>query len=293
MTTVLVTGATGYLGSAAARSLRASGHRVVGTARTPAAAEKLAAAGVHPVAATLEQPTSLVAALSTVDAVVHAAFGSGDGAAAAETAGVRAMLTAIGDRPFLYTSGIGVVGETGECQVGEDAPVRPPAWMGWRRELELATLAAGHGLVLRPALVYGRAGGLVLTGLIRAALQSGAARYVAPGTNEWPNVHVDDVGDLAARALDAAPGTVLHAVAGESTPRRVAEAIGRLIGRPEATTGVPPDRAPGMVPFADWLGTRQRVAAPHAHRLGWTPAGRPLEWEVERGSYRYLLAEPR
>jgi nucleoside-diphosphate-sugar epimerase len=144
--------------------------------------------------------------------------------------------------------------------------------------------------VLRPGLVYGHAGGLVLTGLIRAALESGAARYVAPGTNEWPNVHVDDVGELAALAVDTGgPGTILHAVGGESTPRRVAEAIGRLIGRPEATTGVAPDEAHGTVPYADWLGTRQRVAAPNARRLGWAPAGPPMTREIEYGSYRSLL----
>jgi NAD(P)-dependent dehydrogenase (short-subunit alcohol dehydrogenase family) len=54
MTTVLVTGATGYLGGAAARALRTRGHRVLGTTRTSAAAETLLAAGVRPVDATLE-----------------------------------------------------------------------------------------------------------------------------------------------------------------------------------------------------------------------------------------------
>lgn len=58
--------------------------------------------------------------------------------------------------------------------------------MTWRRELELATLAAA-GAVVRPGLVHGHAGGLVLTGLIQAALATGASRYVLPGDNAWPH----------------------------------------------------------------------------------------------------------
>jgi nucleoside-diphosphate-sugar epimerase len=254
------------------------------------AGEALGVAGVEPVTANLADPEALRAAMVGADAVVHTAFPTASDASAVETTGVRAMLDAIGDRPFLYTSGIGVVGDTGDRPVGEDDPVHPPAGMRWRRELELATLDAPHGLVLRPGLVYGRAGGLVVTGMINAAIRSGVSRYVLPGVTSWPNVHIDDVGELAALALEAAAGgAVLHAVAGESTPRDVAEAIGRLIGRPEATAGLPPDQARGVVPFADWLGANQRVTAGQSRALGWEPNGMPLTQEIEAGSYRSLL----
>lgn len=83
MISVLVTGATGYVGGAVVRALRARGHRVVGTTRTPTAGY---------VCATLEDPAGMVAAISTVDAVVHTAFpGTADGAAV-ETSAVTAML---------------------------------------------------------------------------------------------------------------------------------------------------------------------------------------------------------
>jgi hypothetical protein len=88
------------------------------------------------------------------------------------------------------------------------------------------------------------------------------------------------------RSLDA---SLSSAVAGESTPREVAAAVGRLIGRPEATVGLPPDQARGVVPFAGWLGTHQRVTAGNAARLGWKPTGVPLIEEIETGSYRSLL----
>jgi len=77
-----------------------------------------------------------------------------------------------------YTSGLGIVGDTGDRIVTEDDPVDPPPAMAWRRGLELDTLRADNGIVIRPPLVYGRGGGLVLTGLVRAAVAAGAARYL-------------------------------------------------------------------------------------------------------------------
>lgn len=280
MISVLVTGATGYIGGAVVRALRARGHRVVGTTRTPAAGY---------VRATLEAPASMIAAMSTVDAVVHTAFpGTADGAAV-ETSAVTAMLAAAGDRPFLYTSGIGVVGPTGAEPVGEAGPLNPMPWLSWRRDLELATLAAPHGLVVRPGLVYGRAGGLVLTALVGAAVATGVSAYVAPGTTAWPNIHVDDLGDLMAEVVTRAPAaTVLHGVTGESTPKQVAEAIGRLVGNPVAV-GLPLAEARERVPYAEWLTTHQRVGSSAAATLGWRPCQPDLPVDLEFGSYRDLL----
>lgn len=46
---ILVTGATGYIGMAAAKALRAEGHDVVGLARSDVATAKLLQAGIHPI----------------------------------------------------------------------------------------------------------------------------------------------------------------------------------------------------------------------------------------------------
>jgi NAD(P)-dependent dehydrogenase (short-subunit alcohol dehydrogenase family) len=46
---ILVTGATGYIGGAAARDLRAAGHKVSGLARSEASAAKLTQVGLSPI----------------------------------------------------------------------------------------------------------------------------------------------------------------------------------------------------------------------------------------------------
>ncbi len=116
------------------------------------------------------------------------------------------------------------------------------------------------------------------------------ARYLAPGDNSWPNVHLDDVSTLGVKALDNAPaGTVLHAVAGHSTPRRVAGAIARLIGRPDRAQALPEHRI-HEAPFGDGLRSNQRIDATMTRQLlDWSPIGPAIEEDITHGSYRSFL----
>src|SRR5215470_7374499 len=69
---VFVGGASGYIGSAVARSLKRRGHHVLGSARSDAAAEKLKTAGVEPVRADLSDAQSYGRAARNADAVIQA-----------------------------------------------------------------------------------------------------------------------------------------------------------------------------------------------------------------------------
>ena len=297
---VFVTGATGFVGAAAARALRERGHAVAGLARSAASAEALAAAGVDPVPGALGDADALRSGVARADAVVHAAFPRHylddlGGAIAAERAATAALLAALDGtgKPFVYTSGLGVVGDTGERTVDEDTPVEPPPHMAWRRELELDVLASGHGVVLRPPLVYGHGQGHVLEILVRTALERGAAAYPAPGTNPWPNVHVDDLGRAFALAAEGAPaGALLHVVGGVSSAREMSEAIGRLIGAPGATTALPLDVARRELPIADWMTVCQRIGSRRVRDLlGWRPEGPSIAADLAEGTYRRLLPQ--
>jgi NAD(P)H-binding len=71
---IFLTGGTGYIGSAVARTLIGQGHDVVGHARSPTSAARLRRAGVEPVLGALDDQQLLRRALSGADAIVLAAF---------------------------------------------------------------------------------------------------------------------------------------------------------------------------------------------------------------------------
>jgi nucleoside-diphosphate-sugar epimerase len=298
--TMFVTGATGFVGAAVAHAGLAAGCRVVGLARSEAAADRLAATGVEPCRGDLADPDRLADAIAAADVVAHCGFTRDahdrlDAAVRVETAATHRLAAACARRGarLLYTSGAGVVGPTGPEPVGEDAPLRTPAAMQWRRDLEEVVVDAG-GIVVRPAFVYGHAGGYVLRALLAVAVQRRASLYPAPGNHSWPNVHVDDLADLYLRAAAGPAGAIYHAAAGETTPRAVAVAIGRMIGAPQRTVSLPPADAVSRVPYAGWLmGPGIRVDTTKArHVLGWAPRRPGLLDDLEHGSYRQLLADP-
>ena len=278
---VLVTGATGYIGAAIARALTAAGHGVAGLARSSDAARRLEAAGVAAVAGDLTDTDSLAAARN-FDGVIHAAMQWGSDAGRIDESGVRAMLAALAGsaKPFVYTSGVWVMGNTGDRLAGEGAMLRPTPLVAWRPAVERMVLDAVEsnvrGIVIRPAVVYGRGGGIV-GAWVREAREHGAPRVVGDGGNRWSFVHVDDLADLYVRALlNSGGGQLYLAAEGPAlTVKEVAEAASRAGGAGGKVAYIPLEEARrNMGPLADALVLDQRVGSTKAGRLlGWTPRG--------------------
>lgn len=274
---VLVIGAAGYIGSAVAATLTRRGHEVIALQRTQPA-------DGFPYAVRLgdaTDPAALRAAITAdVDAVINLAQHSGD--QAVDEAATAALLDALTGRALVSTSGIWVLGATGREAAAEDAPTDAPAIVSYRPVIEQQILAAAErgvrAVVLRPGIVYGYGGGI--PGLfVDLARKHGSGRYVgAPGTR-WAMVHVDDLAELYALAVESAPaGALLHGVdePAVSTVALAAAAdvaaggTGRAAFWPQAEAAA----AIGK-PFADALALDQAVSATKTQELlGWKPAAR-------------------
>lgn len=288
---VFLTGASGYIGSALAERLRAAGHELTGLARTQASADKLTAAGVHPVPGDFSDPESVAAGARAADAVISTATTYNP---AIDGPAVDAILDALAgsDKPFIYTSGIWSYGDTGGRVVDETSPPQPPALVAWRQVVEDRVRAgAERGIrtvVIRPAIVYGRGKGIP-AGFVDSARKEGAARYVGTGENRWPFVHVDDLADLYLLALEKAPaGTLLLGVTGPSVAvRELAAAASRGAGADGRTVAWPVEEARDTLgDYADALVLDQRASGKRAEELlGWRPRRSDVLEDLERGSY--------
>ncbi len=294
---VFLTGASGFIGAGIGRALIAAGHEVLGLARSECSADRLRAAGIKPLGGDLSDPQALAAGAASTDATIHAGFPRDaydqlDQAIRIDTGAIQTLRNVLvgTSKRLVYTSGIGVVGDTEGKAVTEDEPLHTPPGLTWRRELELAALEFG-GIAIRPAFVYGGGGGAILVTLIRDAVARGYACYAEPGTNAWPNVHVDDLGRGYVQALEKAPpASVFNLAADQSTPAAVFTAIGKLVGAPQRTRALPLAEASEMVPYIGWLQGDIRIDSTRARtQLGWRPAEPGIIHEIEHGSYRELL----
>lgn len=290
---VFVTGATGYIGSAVCEALQKAGYAVVGLARSEDKVRTLAAQGLGAHRGDLRDLASLAEGVRHADAVIHTALPAAADAPQVDRAAVEAILFELSqfNRPFIYTSGCWVLGSTGGRIADEEAPLTPTPLVAWRPAVEQLVLeAARHGVqgvVLRPAMVYGRGGGLV-TSFVQSARKYGAARIIGDGENRWTFVHVDDLADLYVRALGAASGTLLFAAHGPAIRvREVAEAASRAAGAAGKVETVPLEEArKTMGPLADALALDQQISGERAMRvLGWRPQAPSVTEELERGSY--------
>ncbi|MGA5192850.1 SgcJ/EcaC family oxidoreductase [Streptomyces exfoliatus] len=291
---VLLTGATGYIGSAVTDHLAAAGHQVV--ALTRGAEPRPGRAWHAQLVGDTADPASLSGAVTPeIEAVIHLAPPSGD--VDVDTAVIEALATPLRGtgRPFVYTSGVWVLGATGETQeVGEETTTDPIDIVGYRPLIERRVLAeAAEGvraIVVRPGIVYGRGGGIPAI-LVDRARRQGAPEYYGEEGVRWPTVHVDDLAELFVAALERAEaGTVWHGVGDSAVPvRDLARAAGRAAGVLAAPQVVTVEQAAEVFGplFADALALDQSVSGAAARSvLGWQPNRPRAVAELVSGSYR-------
>jgi nucleoside-diphosphate-sugar epimerase len=301
---ILVTGASGWIGSAVVPELLGAGHEVVGLARSETSAQALEEAGATVQRGDVDEPDGLAKAAAGSDGVIHLAFqhevafgGNFAAAAAADRRAVEAMGGALGDsdRPFVLASGmlglgIGRVATENDGLVPSAQVRSNPA--GRRAATALLTLSlAGIGVrssVLRfPPTVHGDGDHGFVATLVEIAREQAVAGYVGDGTNRWPAVHRSDAARLARLAVESAPaGSVLHAVGDQGVAfRDMAAVMGRHLGIPTASVA-PADAAGHFRHLGHFVALDSPASADITEELlGWEPRGPGLLEDLEEDHY--------
>jgi nucleoside-diphosphate-sugar epimerase len=282
---IFMTGATGYIGSAVAAELRERGHEVAALARADSETGSLRESGVAIIAGALADLPSLAPSLTGYDAFIHIAQDGSAEKVALDRGAIDAFTS--GDAFFLYTSGVWVVGNSGEHVVDESSPVHPLSLVEWRRAHEELVLATGKHAVLRPGCVYGGKQSL-LAGWFAAADQDQPINIVGDGKNRWAMVHVEELAELYALIVEQRVAGMLHAT---DDTRDSLELCAQTLS--DAINYTPADEARAtMGPFVDALLIDQQVSSEVTReKAGWTPRrtftnsvdAQWAEWRKARG----------
>ena len=213
---ILVTGATGFVGSAVVRALLGAGHTVTGLVRTPAKAQALEALGMRSAVGDMLEPQTYTPLVKDVDAVIQAAqYGVSGRMTNKKVAQINhadeVMTLALAEaclehnKVLLYTNGCFGYGDHGDAWITEKTPLSPsPMGVGHAAVVEqLLDLYKTKNLkviVLTAGFVYGP-GGLFKTSFYDT-LTKNQLRVFGAGQNYWSTVHVDDLAGAFVRALE-------------------------------------------------------------------------------------------
>jgi nucleoside-diphosphate-sugar epimerase len=284
---IFVTGATGFIGSAAVRELLESGHQVVGLARSIESVEALKAMGAKPHWGDLADLDNLRRGAAASDGVIHTAYNHDftvprEVAAAADARAIEAMgeVLAGSDRPLIITSG--AAGPT------EDDPApSSPRYPSEAMALSFVERGVRAAVVRFPPTVHGRGDHGFVPRLIDIARAKGVSGYPGDGANRWPAVHRLDAAHLFRLAVESAlPGTRLNGVAEEGIPvREIAEVIGRHLDLP--VVSIPVQEAPDHFGFLGAFFARDIVVSSARTRevMGWEPVQPGLIHDLDEGHY--------
>ncbi|MFM1902601.1 MAG: hypothetical protein RLZZ440_501 [Planctomycetota bacterium] len=247
----IVVGA-GYLGSRVARLWAARGDRAIGTTRSSARAESLAAEGIEP--AVIDVASADWKRLFTERGLPATIFWSvgfdraaGGSSRDVHVVGLARMLDAVaqaeaagpptsgGNQPgprIIFSSSTGVWGDEAGGIVDETTPVSPAREAGRtlvEAEALLAAHPAGPGVALRFAGLYG-------PDRLPRLDDLRAGRPIPADPESWLNlIHVDDAARVVVAVGDAAAPDPLYVVS-DGQPIRRRDWYGRLA----AETGSPP-----------------------------------------------------
>jgi hypothetical protein len=238
---VAVTGASGLLGSAVCRDLRAGGHETLSLVRR---APRSGEVRWDPAGGPLD-----AAALETVDAVVHLAgenIAGGRWTAArkqriraSRVGGTHHLATALArlarpPRALVCASAAGYYGDRGDKLLAEDAPAGrgflAEVCQGWEAAADPARARGIRVVNLRIGLVLDRRGGALQR--IMPIFRWGLGAPLGSGRQWWSWITLEDVVAIVLRAVEEEWDGAWNAVAPHPvTNREFTRALARAVGR--------------------------------------------------------------
>lgn len=299
--TILLTGATGLVGSHAARLFHEHGWRVRALARPTSDVRFLEELDATVVLADVTEPASLSGAAEGCEAVVHAAarLGASDPwerFREVNVEGTRHVLSEAvraGCRRFVHLSSVAVYGDPAGLPrpVSEEVPLEAPLgprehYERSKRMAEAAVRRAAEGMIswsiLRPTVVTGERD-RHFAPRVAALADRRVLPTVGPGDNPLPVVYAGDVAEACRRAVtrEEADGRIYNvADDGRLTQRRLLRDAA-----PRGATFVPLPR--GAVEAVARTADRLAAMVPDGPSRVWTARrvgflGRPDPFEAER-----------
>ncbi|KAH6609270.1 nadp-binding domain [Trichoderma cornu-damae] len=274
---------------------------------------------------TLDDSDVIEKAAAEADIVIHTADSSDHvGSALAIAKGLKEGHTAEKPGYWLHLSGTGILvwydiatKREGEAPVAEqkyydvdgiDRLLKIPDEAPHRNVDKIVQESASDAVkvsTICPPLIYGKGSGIgnqqsiQLPVLIELTLKEGFAPIVGAGKTEWDNVHIDDLGDLYVKLVDATqdasknknpeifgPKGYFFAANGTHVFSKLSQKVAEEVKK----QGYHPDVPTKSVGFAELRGLRGFAAVSYTFGrnskgvpqragkyLGWEPKGAPLE----------------
>ena len=290
---VVLTGATGFIGSHVLADLHKHGHEVTALVRDNAQAEAVAARGATPVVVDLYDQPTVARLLGRADGAIHTASPGDATSANLDSAVADAVIDAFAGtgKPYLQISGLWIYGAN--PAITEASPINAPAMVAWKEPIERRVLGATgvRGAVIVSSVAYGDGGGGI-PGLLLGSPRDDAGRLIMLGTGQqhWSTVHAADLADFFRRVLEdnSARGYYVVGDGANPTVAELTEAAAVAAGAPGAVQGSDDEaRARLGDYFAEALLLDQSSGSARARaELGWRPSHPGLVDEFRTGSYR-------